>query len=111
MLIFKNMKLFFLLLFLCLQTIILKEEGKTKNNTEDEKSLESYNEEEGYFQGNKIYDLNDLLFDFIIRNGKIYRWFILFYSKTCGHCRNAKREISKVFELYKNNKTLRLAQI
>ena len=104
------MKLIFLLLFLLLQKIILKEEGKTKNETKEE-LLESYDEERGYFPGDKIYDLNDLLFDHIIRDGKIYRWFIIFYSKTCGHCRNAKREISKVYEIYKNNKTLRFAQI
>ena len=104
------MKLIFLLFFLFFQKIILKEEGKTQSKTENETTL-SYNEEEGFFPGDKIYDLNDLIFDHIIRDGKIYRWFIIFYSKTCGHCRNAKREISKVYEMYKNNKTLRFAQI
>ena len=88
------------LLFLTLFTkIILKEEkNETKNETEAEKIQEEFKEEEGYYPGNKIYDLNDIIFDYMIRDGKIYRWFILFYSKTCGHCRRAKKEINKVFE-------------
>ena len=101
------------LLFLTLFTkIILKEEkNETKNETETEKIQEEFKEEEGYYPGNKIYDLNDIIFDYMIRDGKIYRWFILFYSKTCGHCRRAKKEINKVFEELKTKNTLRFAQM
>ena len=107
------MRLIFLLFLTFFQKIILKEEEKkeVKNNTENETILENFNEDEGYFPGDKIYQLNDLIFDHVIRDGNIYRWFIIFYSKTCGHCRNAKKEIRKVFNDYKNNKTLRFAEI
>ena len=52
-----------------------------------------------------------MIFDYMIREGKIYRWFILFYSKTYGHCRRVRKEINKVFEDLKTNKTLRFAQM
>lgn len=117
------MKFKFLLFIILISKIILKEEGKstTKNQKEKDKDkdsktkekvvLENMDEENGYFTGSKIHDLSDLFFDYMIRDGKIYRWFILFYSKTCGHCMRAKREIKKVFEELKSNDTLRFAQI
>ena len=117
------MKFKFLLFIIFISKIILKEEGKstTKNQKEKDKDedsktkekvvLENLDEEKGYFTGSKIHDLNDLFFDYMIRDGKIYRWFILFYSKTCGHCMRAKREIKKVFEELKSNDSLRFAQI
>ena len=117
------MKFKFLLFIIFISKIILKEEGKstTKNQKEKDKNkdsktkekvvLENLDEEKGYFTGSKIHDLNDLFFDYMIRDGKIYRWFILFYSKTCGHCMRAKREIKKVFEELKSNDSLRFAQI
>ena len=110
------MKIKFLLFIILISKIILKEEGKSSKKSQKEKEnekvvLESLDEENGYFTGSKIHDLNDLFFDYKIRDGKIYRWFILFYSKTCGHCMRAKREIKKVFEELKSNDTLRFAQI
>ena len=119
------MKIKFLLFIILISKIILKEEGKSSKKSQIEKEkdkdnkakenekvvLESLDEENGYFTGSKIHDLNDLFFDYKIRDGKIYRWFILFYSKTCGHCMRAKREIKKVFEDLKSNDTLRFAQI
>ena len=81
------------------------------SKTKEKVILENMDEEKGYFTGSKIHDLNDLFFDYMIRDGKIYRWFILFYSKTCGHCMRAKREIKKVFEELKSNDSLRFAQI
>ena len=108
------MKIQFFLFAILVSKIILKEEGKSSkkiNITSEKVVLESLDEENGYFTGSKIHDLNDLFFDNIIRDGKIYRWFIIFYSKTCGHCMRAKREIKKVFEDLKSNDTLRFAQI
>ena len=117
------MKFKFLLFIIFISKIILKEEGKstTKNQKKKDKDkdsktkekvvLENLDEEKGYFTGSKIHDLNDLFFDYMIRDGKIYRWFILFYSKTCGHCMRAKIEIKKVFEELKSNDSLRFAQI
>ena len=104
------MKLIPLLLFILFTKIFLKEENnETKNETEN--IQEEFKEEEGYYSADKIYDLNDMIFDYMIRDGKIYRWFIFFYSKTCGHCRRAKKEITKVFENLKNDKTVRFAQM
>ena len=104
-----------LLLSLFTKIFLIEEKNITKNETKaeaDTKNIqEEFKEEEGYYSGNKIYDLNDMIFDYMIREGKIYRWFILFYSKTCGHCRRARKEINKVFEDLKTNKTLRFAQM
>ena len=107
------MRLSFLLVITFLIESFLKEEGKpqSKENVTEKEKKEEFNEEEGYYPGDKIYDLNDLIFDSIIRDGEIYRWFIIFYSKTCGHCKRAKKEISKLFNDLKNVKTLRFAQM
>ena len=111
------MRLAFLLLLSFLTKITLKEEkketreNKTDKKKEDSSIKETFNEEEGYFAGDKIYQLNDLNFDHLIRDGKIYRWFILFFSKTCGHCRRAKKEINKIFQEFKNNGTIRFAEM
>ena len=102
------MKYTFFLFLIFLGKIILKEEGK--NNTKKEET-KKYDEEKGYFSPDKIYELNDLLFDDFIREGKIYRWFIIFYSKTCGHCRRARKEIQKVFQDLKHDDTIRFAQL
>ena len=107
----KFISLIFLALFTKIFLIEEKNETKNETKTEEEKMQEEFKEEEGYYPGNKIYDLSDIIFDYMIRDGKIYRWFILFYSKTCGHCRRAKKEITKVFEDLKNNSTLRFAQM
>ena len=109
------MRLIFLILLTVFSQIILKEEKKVENKTEKESEskivTEEYNEEEGYFPGNKTYDLNDLIFDHVIRNGEKYRWFVLFYSKTCGHCRRARKEINKLFDDFKSINTIRFAQM
>ena len=111
------MRLAFLLLLSFLTKITLKEEkketreNKTDKKKEDSSIKETFNEEEGYFPGDKIFQLNDLNFDHLIRDGKIYRWFILFFSKTCGHCRRAKKEINKIFQEFKNNGTIRFAEM
>ena len=109
------MRLIFLILLTAFSQIILKEEKKVENKTEKESDCkivtEEYNEEEGYFPGNKTYDLNDLIFDHVIRNGEKYRWFVLFYSKTCGHCRRARKEINKLFDDFKSINTIRFAQM
>ena len=105
------MNLILLLLSIFFTKIILKEEKNTVKNKTEKEIIEEYNEEEGYFPGNKTYDLNDLIFDHVIRNGEKYRWFIFFYSKTCGHCRRARKEINKLFDNLKNINSLRFAQM
>ena len=114
----------YILLFLIsilLQYISTKENNTTTSTEYIKKEVkptgeikienENENEEEGYYSSSKIHELNDITFDYIIRDGKIYRWFIIFYSRSCGHCKRAKKEISKIFETYNNISNLRFAQI
>ena len=116
------MKYIFLFLISILLQYISTKENKTTTSTEYIKKEvkptgeikienENENEEEGYYSSSKIHELNDITFDYIIREGKIYRWFIIFYSRSCGHCKRAKKEISKIFETYNNISNLRFAQI
>ena len=116
------MKLKYFLFLIFVTQTLLKEERKAakKNKTEEIKETketeeinEIFNEEEGYYTWNKIHELNDVLFDQVIRGGRIYRWLIIFYSKTCVHCMKAKKEIKKLFDKVKRvkNETLRFAQM
>ena len=76
------MKLFPLLCCLLLFNVILSE-----------------NKTETAIPNDEIYELNDSNFDIVLQNGNNYRWFVLFYVSTCGHCRRAKKEIKSVFEI------------
>ena len=114
------MKIYFLLLIsIHIFTILTKENiSSTKTNyvkktvkPNQEIKIENVNEEEGLFSSEKIHELNDITFDYTIRNGEIYRWFILFYSRSCGHCKRAKKEILKIFDDYKNISNLRFAEM
>ena len=57
--------------------------------------IDNVNEEEGFFSSEKIHELNDITFDYIIRDGQIYRWFILFYSLIHVHVVIAKEQKKK----------------
>ena len=113
--------IFLFLISIILQYISTKENNTTTSTEYIKKEVkptgeikienENENEEEGYYSSSKIHELNDITFDYIIRDGKIYRWFIIFYSRSCGHCKRAKKEISKIFETYNNISNLRFAQI
>ena len=86
--------------------------SETKNKNEN-KEQEKYDENfyKGIVPNGKIYELNDYIFDAIVQQGNIYRWFLILYSKTCGYCRRARNQISKLFEEYKNNDTIRFGEI
>ena len=108
----------FLILFQIHNTLTKENTSSTKTNyikktvkPNEEITIENVDEEKGFFSANKIHELNDITFDYIIREGKIYRWFILFYSRSCGHCRRAKKEILKIFDDYKNISNLRFAEM
>ena len=113
--------IFLFLISILLQYISTKENNTTTSTEYIKKEVkptgeikienENENEEEGYYSSSKIHELNDITFDYIIRDGKIYRWFIIFYSRSCGHCKRAKKEISKIFETYNNISNLRFAQM
>ena len=114
------MKNIFLFLTLILIKNILTKENKSTTNTKyvkktvkpnEEIIIENTDEEHGYFSSSKIHELNDITFDYIIKDGTIYRWFIIFYSRSCGHCKRAKKEIAKIFDAYKNISNLRFAEI
>ena len=108
----------FLILFQIHNTLTKENISSTKTNyikktikPNKEIKFTEEDEENGFYSPDKIYELNDISFDYIIRDGTIYRWFIIFYSRSCGHCRRAKKEISKIFNDYKNISNLRFAQI
>ena len=114
------MKFIFLSLILIqiYNTLTKENTSSTKTNyikktvkSKEEMKIENLDEEKGFFTANKIHELNDITFDYMIREGKIYRWFILFYSRSCGHCKRAKKEILKIFDDYKNISNLRFAEI
>ena len=60
---------------------------------------------------NDIFSLNDLTFDMVLRGGNFYKWLVILYSETCGHCEHARREIRKIFQEYKNSTSIRFAEI
>ena len=112
------MKFIFLILISFLIKNILTKENTSSTKAKYIKKIvkpnepikfDNVNEEEGFFSSEKIHELNDITFDYIIRDGQIYRWFILFYSRSCGHCKRAKKEILKIFDTYKNKTNLRFA--
>ena len=58
-----------------------------------------------------VYNLNDDTIDRTLRNGNNYRWFVILYSETCGHCYFARTEIRKILPEYKYSSYLRFAEI
>lgn len=99
----KKILICFILVF-----IACKKEQKNKNDTKEE---ENKNMTKGIFPNGQIYELNDQSIDFYIRQGNVYRWFLLCYSRTCGHCRRAKTQISKLFQEYKTSENIRFGEI
>ena len=47
----------------------------------------------------------------ILQKGNNYKWLVILYSQTCGHCQDARRAIRKVFPNYRNSTTIRFAEI
>ena len=106
-----------------------KPENKTSNKTDKKKpkkkkpikrkpvlspldsspSFENSNPEE--ITNKDIYSLNDLTFDMILQKGNNYKWLVILYSQTCGHCQDARRAIRKVFPNYRNSTTIRFGEI
>lgn len=68
-------------------------------------------EKELIITNDKIYELTDADFDFFIQNGQNYKWFVLFYVSTCGHCRRARKEIKAIFDKNITDPNIRFAQI
>ena len=62
------------------------------------------------FLNDKIYELSDMTFEDTINAGKYYKWCIIFYLKTCGHCKRAKNARDKIFKKV-NAPKVRFAQL
>ena len=46
-----------------------------------------------------------------MQNGNNYRWLVILFSETCGHCYFARTEIRKILPDYKYSSTLRFAEL
>lgn len=57
----------------------------------------------------QIYELIDANFEHYISQ-KEYKWFILFYLKTCAHCARARKEIKKIYQTVLDS-SMRFGQI
>ena len=62
------------------------------------------------FLNDKIYELSDMTFEDSINAGKYYKWCVIFYLKTCGHCKRAKNARDKIFKKVSDPK-VRFAQL
>jgi len=72
----------------------------------------SYPEEEDPKGNNQhVYSLNDLTFDMVLQKGNNNKWLVILYSATCGHCEHARREIRKILPNYRNDTSIRFAEI
>ena len=90
------------------------EKKKTKNTKIPKKKIPPPNFTSSDYNltnvsNNEIYSLNDITFDMVLQKGNTYKWFVILYSETCGHCEFARRELRKIFSQYKkvNNKICR----
>ena len=90
---------------------ILNQNEIIKNKSENEKENANSNNNSSILLNNQVYSLNDMTFDAILQKGNIYKWLVILYSETCGHCEHARQEIRKVLPLYKNSTTIRFAEI
>ncbi len=83
-----------------LTILIIKKLNFKTNNTH-------FNKE---FLNDKIYELSDMTFEDSINAGKYYKWCVIFYLKTCGHCKRAKNARDKIFKKVSDPK-VRFAQL
>ena len=75
----------------------------------DSNSTASYNT--SFTPNIDVINLNDLTFDMVLQKGNHYRWLVILYSETCGHCEAARREVRKLLPQYRNNNTIRFGEI
>ena len=97
--------------------------NNTNNKTQTKKNQRKYRRpppirstskipnDTSHLNNNDVYSLNDLTFDMVLKGGNNYKWLVILYSETCGHCEHARREIRKVFPSYKNSTSIRFAEI
>ena len=88
-----------------------KIESKQSKNKKNKKIGNSPTNGNGRIINSEIYSLNDLTFDMLLQNGNNFKWLIVLYSETCGHCQYARREIRKIFPHYRNSTKIRFGEI
>ena len=101
------------------KTLNKTKNGKSKNNKKPKNkvssppiNISSLSPDDYKNATNKeVYLLNDLTFDMILQNGNNYKWLVILYSETCGHCEHARRELRKIFPKYRYSKTIKFAEI
>ena len=111
--------LFFSLIIISIFLLSIEKENDNKTEkvqiNQSENKIESENlnikSNTSYLLNNQIYSLNDMTFDAILQKGNKYKWLVILYSQTCGHCEHARQEIRKVLLQYKNSTTIRFAEI
>ena len=86
-------------------------ESKQSKNKKNKKIGLSPINGNGRIINSEVYSLNDLTFDMVLQNGNNFRWLIVLYSETCGHCQYARREIRKIFPHYRNSTKIRFGEI
>ena len=105
---------------------INKSENKTSNKTENKGKQKkkkpkkkapspnvdsSFPEEDPNGNNQHVYTLNDLTFDMVLQKGNNNKWLVILYSSTCGHCEHARREIRKILPNYRNDTSIKFAEI
>jgi hypothetical protein len=105
---------------------INKSENKTSNKTENKDKQKkkkpkkkapspnvdsSFPEEDPNGNNQHVYSLNDLTFDMVLQKGNNNKWLVILYSATCGHCEHARREIRKILPNYRNDTSIKFAEI
>ena len=101
------------------KTLNKKENEKSKSNKKPKKKVASPPANMSSFSLNdyenatnkEVFLLNDLTFDLILQNGNNYKWLVILYSETCGHCAHARRELRKILPQYRYSNTIRFAEI
>ena len=105
---------------------INKSENKTSNKTESKDKQKkkkpkkkppspnvdsSFPEEDPNGNNQHVYSLNDITFDMVLQKGNNNKWLVILYSATCGHCEHARREIRKILPNYRNDTSIKFAEI
>lgn len=96
-----------------------KNNEKTEKKTEEKKlippppltSISIIPDDTYNLLNDNVYLLTDKTFDKVLQNGNNYRWFVILFSETCGHCYFTRTQIRKILPEYKYNSYLRFAEI
>ena len=93
-----------------------KEKKKSKKEKEDLKPLPELSFKTEIIDpfnlpNDDVYMLTDITVDKALQNGNNYRWLVILFSQTCGHCYFARSEIRKILPEFKYSSYLRFAEL